>query len=160
MRARMRGHDHRIGKVGGAQRRVRRRVEAEIREPVIDEVEGLAATGEARPVESQFARIDDHGIDPGLREKLGEQAEFGPQVLLLRVFIDDGHTPKRRLAARPAPFFAKHGQKGRLDRAGRGNGADALHLAAAPGLRMQELGAQEAAAGSGVDLDQARPLGA
>jgi len=57
-------HDHRARQIRGPQHRVSRLVEGEVDEPVVDEIDRLAADRNSTPGHGQIARICDDDPEP------------------------------------------------------------------------------------------------
>jgi len=98
---------------------------------------------------AEFAGVGNYGGEAVGLEQLAEEFELRRQVLLGRMLVDDGDAHERLIASHQAPLLAEHVDEGLLD-------AQCLGLV---GMRHEQPGIQQAAAGIGVDLDELRPAG-
>ena len=141
------------------QRGVGRIVERKIGEAVIDKIDGLTVVKQPRTIPDELCRIGDDGPDTVGLEQAAEQLELGRQILLCRLFVDDGDAPQWTVAAGQMPLLKEHGDEAGLDivRLTRLR-HEFGHRIAARTLRRCQPRIEQAATGVGVDLDQLRAV--
>ncbi len=154
--ARVRGDDYGIELPGAAQGRMLGRVEREIGESVIDQVDASTVHAEQRVVAAQLPRIGNDGLDSRACEQALIEQELGVEVLLLWHGVDDGDACGPALSSGGLPFAYEHRDDCLLERIDRLAARHHVpHVLAAGALRARQHRRQQCATWVGVDFDEA-----
>ncbi len=95
--------------MGLSQHQVLRRLEVEVGDPVVDQVDALVTEQQRFILDPQLHGIHDEAPGAARFEQLPRQQEFRVQVLAARVPVDDGDGPQRPVTAPQAPLGFEHG---------------------------------------------------
>src|SRR5258706_7441357 len=76
----------------------------EVGEAVVHEIDRRAAAPQAMVTQIELGRIGHHRTQATRAEEMLEQAEFGGEVLRVRIGVDDGDARQRRIPALPSPL--------------------------------------------------------
>ena len=133
---------------------VRKLLQVEIGQPVVDQIDALAAAIHAVIARLQSGGVGDQRNDSRALEHALRQQEFRIEVLRFGSFIHDGDAGERCSTMRQPPFVAEHGEETLFQiRCGNCRAGPIRHA-----RTLDQQGVEEPAARVGVDLDQMRAL--
>jgi hypothetical protein len=156
--ARMRSDDCQIALVGEPQDMAGRRIEIEVGQTVVHEIDALAAQPDATLVEFQLRGVRDGHSNAVRLEKPLSELKFRVQKLPARLDVDDCDGSQRRSPSRERPLALEHRNDLRLELSRARLCCEIVIDGRTTGyLCIVRRDVEEGAAGIGVDLDQPGP---